>query len=150
MANTYSQIYLHLIFVVKDRINLIKPEWKDNLYKYIHGIINHQNQRLISINGPMNHVHLLIGIKSTCVLPDLIREIKSSSTKFINENNWAMGKFHWQKGSGIFSVSHSQLEKTSTYIYNQEEHHKQVLFEDEYKHFLNSHDITFEEKYLFD
>ncbi len=150
MANTYSQIYVHLIFVVSGRQSFISYQWKEDLYKYIAGIIHNKNQKLIIVNGIANHIHLLVNTKPDCCISDLIRDIKSNTTKFINENNWAMGKFKWQSGSGVFSVSQSQLDIVANYIIKQEEHHKTRLFKDEFIEFLEAYKIEYNEKYLFD
>lgn len=118
MANTYTQIYLHVIFAVKGRGNLISSTWKEELYKYITGIVTNKNQKLIAINGMPNHVHLLVGLKPDIALSDLIRDVKANSSKFINDKQWVMGKFEWQSGFGGFSYSHSQLDVIIKYIRN--------------------------------
>jgi REP element-mobilizing transposase RayT len=119
MANTFSQIYLHIIIVVSGRLNIIKQEWEDELYKYISGIVHNKNQKIVVINGTSNHIHLLLNVKTDCCISYLIRDIKSNSSRFINDNHWGLGKFKWQSGSGIFSVSHSQIDKVHNYIDNQ-------------------------------
>ena len=150
MPNSFSQIYFHLIIVVSGRLNLINHNWQEELYKYINGIVMHKKQKLICINGTSNHLYLLINTRTDCCISDLVRDLKANSSKFVNENEWALGKFHWQQGSGIFSVSHSQVEKVKAYILDQEVHHKTVLFEDEYREFIKAHNIPFKEEYLFD
>ena len=109
MANTYTQLYFHLIFAVQGRANLISPKWKEELNKYITGIITNKGQKLIAINGMPDHLHLLIGMKPDCNLSDLLRDVKANSSKFVNDKNWIMGKFEWQKGFGAFTLGHSQL-----------------------------------------
>jgi len=111
MANTYTQIYIQIVFAVKGRQNLIKKNHKDELYKYITGIVRNKNQKLISINGMSDHIHILIGLKPDIALSDLVRDIKANSSKFINKKNWSMGKFNWQEGFGAFSYSRSQLNR---------------------------------------
>jgi putative transposase len=150
MANTYSQIYIQIVFAVAGRENLIKSEWQPELYKYITGIVKNHGQKLIAIGGVENHVHILLGIKPNIALSDLVREIKANSSRFINERNFVRGKFTWQEGFGAFSYSHSQLRDVIRYIENQEEHHKKVTFKDEYLKFLQRYQIDFDEKYLFD
>src|SRR6266403_1784253 len=103
MANTYSQIYIQAVFAVEGRLSLIRPEFKEDLNKYITGIVRNQGQKLIAINGMSDHVHILIGLKPTKALADLVREIKADSTKFINKNRWVRGRFTWQEGYGAFS-----------------------------------------------
>ncbi|MFN8358813.1 MAG: IS200/IS605 family transposase [Candidatus Kapaibacterium sp.] len=150
MSNTFSQIYIHIVFAVKGRANLIQNQWKDELYKYICGIVNNNHQKVYSINGMPDHVHILISIKPNCLLSDFVRDIKASSSKWINSKNIIRGKFQWQEGFGAFSVSQSQVDKVIAYIENQEQHHKKVTFQKEYIELLHSYNIEFNEKYVFD
>ncbi len=150
MANTYSQLYVQIVFAVKGRQNLISTKWKDEIYKYITGIITNQKQKLIIINGMPDHIHILVGIKPDISLSDLVRDIKSSSSKFINEQKWINGKFEWQTGFGAFSYGHSQLGNIIKYIENQEEHHKIRTFKEEYIAFLKLFNIDFKNEYLFE
>lgn len=150
MANTYSQLYIQIVFAVKGRQNLISRNKKDEIYKYITGIITNQKQKLIAINGMPDHIHILVGIKPDISLSDLVRDIKSSSSKFINGQKWINGKFEWQTGFGAFSYSHSQLTNVIKYIENQEEHHKTRTFQEEYIGFLKLFNIDFKTEYLFD
>lgn len=150
MANTYSQLYIHIVFAVKGRHNLISTIWKDEVYKYITGIIANKDQKLIVINGMPDHVHILIGLKPDKSISDLVRDIKANSSKFINDKKWINGKFEWQTGFGAFSYSHSQLTNVINYIRNQEEHHKTKTFKEEYIEFLKLFDVDFKNEYLFD
>jgi len=150
MANTYSQLYIQIVFAVKGRQNLISPNKKDEIYKYISGIIANQKQKLIAINGMPDHIHILVGIKPDVSLSDLVRVIKTNSSKFINEQRWINGKFEWQTGFGAFSYGHSQLTNVIKYIENQEEHHKTKTFREEYIAFLKLFNIDFKNEYLFD
>nr|WP_294781435.1 IS200/IS605 family transposase [uncultured Flavobacterium sp.] len=150
MANTYSQLYIQIVFAVKGRQNLISLKWKDEIYKYITGIITNQKQKLIAINGMPDHIHILVGINPDVSLSDLVRDIKSSSSKFINEQNWINGKFEWQTGFGAFSYGHSQLTNVIKYIENQEEHHKKRTFKEEYIGFLKLFNIDYKNEYLFE
>ena len=150
MANTYSQIYIQIVFAVSGRENLIKVEWRDELYKYITGIVKNHGQKLIAIGGVEDHVHILLGIKPDMALSDSVREIKANSSRFINKRNFVRGKFNWQEGFGAFSYSHSQLGDVIRYIENQEAHHQKASFKDEYLKFLKKYQIDFDEKYLFD
>ncbi len=149
MANTFSQIYIQTVFAVEGRLSLIKPEFKEELYKYITGIVRNQGQKLISINGMSDHMHILIGLKPATALADLVQDIKADSTKFINKHNWVRGRFCWQEGYGAFSYGHSQLDTIIRYIQNQEEHHRRRTFKDEYLAWLKKFEIPFEEKYVF-
>ena len=150
MANTFSQIYIQTVFAVSNRQSLIKPEFKEDLYKYITGIVKNQGQKLISINGVADHIHILIGLKPAMALADLVREIKADSSNFVNEQRFVRGKFSWQEGYGAFSYGHSQLDTIIRYIQNQEQHHRRSSFKREYLTLLRKFDIAFEEKYVFD
>jgi REP element-mobilizing transposase RayT len=150
MANTFSQIYIQTVFAVSGRMSLITPTFKEDLYKYIAGIVKNQGQKLISINGMPDHVHILIGLKPSMALADLVRDIKADSSTYINKNRWVRGKFTWQEGYGAFSYGHSQLDTIISYIQNQEKHHRRRSFKNEYLGLLRKFDIAFEDKYVFD
>lgn len=150
MANTYSQLYIQIVFAVKGRQNLIAHQWKDELYKYITGIISNEGQKLIAINGMPDHIHILIGLKPNKSISDLVRDIKANSSRFINEKRWIKGKFEWQTGFGAFSYSHSHLDKIVQYIKNQERHHVKKSFKEEYVAFLETFQIDYDNNYLFD
>lgn len=150
MANTYTQLYFHIVFAVKGRRNHIAPNWKDELYKYISGIISNNNQKLFIINGMPNHIHILLGTKPNCNLSDLVRDIKANSSKWINENKFIQGKFEWQLGFGAFTVSQSGVPYVVNYIKNQEEHHRNKTFRDEYIDILKKNDVDYKNQYLFD
>lgn len=150
MAGTFSQIYIQIVFAVKNRDILITPLWEEELYKYITGIVTHKEQKMLAINGMPDHIHFLIGMRPTCCLSDLVREIKKSSNDFIKENKFTRLKFEWQSGYGAFSYSHSNLNNVINYIINQKEHHKNKTFKEEYLEFLQKFEIEHDEKYLFD
>jgi len=150
MSGTFSQIYIQVVFAVKGRENLIANEWKDELHKYIAGIIKGKSQKPIIVNGMPDHIHLFIGLKPSVSISDLVRDIKNNSSNFINEKKWIRGKFSWQEGFGVFSYSHSHIQQVYNYILNQEEHHKQQSFKEEYLDFLRKFEIAYQEKYLFD
>ena len=150
MANTYTQLYFHIVFAVKGRSNYISEQWKDELYKYISGIIANKNQKLMIVNGMPNHIHLLIGTKPNCNLSDLIRDIKANSSKWINEKKFTNFHFEWQTGFGAFTVSQSVVSNVIEYIKNQEEHHRKKTFKEEYVEFLKAYKIDFKDEYLFD
>lgn len=120
------------------------------MHKYISGIIRAKEQKAIIVNGVSDHIHAFIGLKPSMPLSDLVRDIKNSSSKFINDNKLIKGKFAWQEGYGAFSYSHSQVESVYNYIQNQEEHHKKKTFRQQYLDFLNAFKITYDEKYLFE
>ena len=149
MANTYTQIYIHIVFAVKYRLSLIDNKFKDELYKYITGIVKNKGQKLIAINGMPDHLHLLFGMKPEIALSGLIRDVKSNSSKFINDKKLTQRKFEWQDGFGAFSYSHSQIDSVVKYIQNQEEHHKKMSFKDEYIELLKKFDVVYNETYIF-
>lgn len=150
MANTYTQLYFHVVFAVKGRQNLISIQWKDELYKYIAGIINNKSQKLLIINGMPDHVHLLLSSSPNFNLSTLVGEVKSNSSRWINENRYVRGKFAWQIGFGAFTVSQSQLTVVTNYIKKQEIHHKTKSFREEYIEFLEAYKIDYDDKYIFE
>lgn len=150
MADTYSQIYIQIVFSVRNRKALIHESWETELYKYITGIIQNKGQKLIAINGMPDHIHIFIGMKPNCCLSDLVREIKKSSNSFINEKQFTQIPFYWQEGFGAFSYSFSHIDNVVNYILKQKSHHKTKSFKEEYLEFLNKFDIEYNEEYLFD
>ena len=150
MPNTYSQITIQLIFAVRNRNSMITPILREPLQKYITGIIKNQNQKLLTINFVSDHIHILIGQSPSCCLSGLVREIKSESSRFINENKLSRYKFYWQEGFGAFSYSRSQRGDVINYILNQELHHKKKTFKEEYLDFLNKFEVEYDEKFIFD
>ncbi|MBN2763328.1 MAG: IS200/IS605 family transposase [Bacteroidales bacterium] len=150
MANTYSQIYFQIVFAVQNRESLIKPSWEEELYTYISGIVQNKGQKMLAINGIPNHIHFFIGMKPTCCLSDLVREIKKSSGAFIKEKKLTPFRFQWQEGFGSFSYSHSQLTDVIQYIANQKTHHQKRSFKEEYLAFLKAFAIEFKDEFLFD
>ncbi|MBK7681214.1 MAG: IS200/IS605 family transposase [Bacteroidia bacterium] len=150
MSNTYSQILIHLVFAVKGRDSLIHSLWEVRLYKYITGIIQKNEQKLLAISGMPDHIHILIGMKPNCRISDLVREIKKSSTEFIKENNLCRKDFKWQSGYGAFSCSQSSLGNVVKYILNQKEHHRRKSFKDEFMELLDKYEIEHQQRYLFD
>ena len=150
MANTFTQIYIHFVFAVKGRENVISKKNKEELQKYIYGIINNREQKLLAVNCMPDHTHLFIGFKPVMSISELIQEIKAISSKFINDKKWVLGKFQWQQGYGAFSNSHSQIDDVIKYINNQENHHKKRTFKEEYLDILKKNDIQYDDKYLFE
>jgi putative transposase len=148
MANTFTQIYLQFVFAVENRISLIMPEWKDELYKYITGIVQNNKHKLIVINGTSNHIHILIGYKPHQLLSNLLQDIKGNSSKWINDKRLVYGKFQWQEGYGAFSYSHSHIDQVVKYIKNQESHHKLKSFKEEYMEFLERFSIPYDVQYI--
>ena len=149
MANTYTQIHIHVVFAVQNRECIIGNLWKDELYKYITGIIQNNNHKLLAINGMPDHIHIFFGMKPTQSLSELIQMIKGDSSKWINDKKFLKSKFNWQKGFGAFSYSKSQVSNVIRYIENQELHHKKKTFVEEYIDFLKAFEIEHDEKFIF-
>lgn len=148
MANTYTQIYLHLVFAVQNRMSLIGIEWKDELYKYITGIIQNNHHKLIAINGMPDHLHIAVGYKPHQLIPELLQNIKGSSSGWINKQKFVKAKFKWQEGYGAFSFSHSHIDRVVKYIINQQNHHKKKTFGQEYVELLKKYNIEYDERYI--
>jgi len=148
--STYSQLYIQVVFAVKNRQALIKEDWEERLYQYITGIVQSKGQKMLAINGVSNHIHIFINIKPNCSIADLVREIKKSSNKFINENKFTPFKFQWQEGYGVFSYSHSHIDRVAKYVMNQKEHHRKKTFKEEYIEMLQKMNVDYDNKYLFD
>jgi putative transposase len=149
MANTYTQIYIQVVFSVLGRQSLIQRERKAELFKYITGIVRNKKQKLIAINGMADHVHIFLGIKPDIALSDLVRDIKNNSSRFVNDKKWIRGKFSWQEGFGAFSYGHSQIDAVVKYIGNQERHHSKKPFKDEYREMLKKFKVEYDERYVF-
>ncbi len=149
MANTYTQIHVQFVFVVKYRKGLIQTSFKKELYQYISGIIKRHNHKSLAINGMPDHVHVFIGMRPTQSISDLMQDIKGSSSKWINEKKFLPIKFEWQSGYGAFSYSKSDVERVIKYVQNQEAHHQRQTFIKEYTQFLNTFEIDYDENYIF-
>lgn len=149
-VGTFSQIYIQLVFAVKGRQSLISQKWEEELYKYITGIIQNKGQKMLAINGMPDHIHILIGMKPSCCLSDLVREVKKSSNEFVKQKGYSPFKFQWQEGYGAFSYSHSALDNVIRYIQKQKEHHRRKTFKEEYKEFLKKFQIEHKDEYLFE
>ncbi|MBR6081484.1 MAG: IS200/IS605 family transposase [Salinivirgaceae bacterium] len=149
MANTYTQLFVHFVFAVQNRQALISKTWKDELYKYITGIVTNKGHKLLSIGGVADHIHVLIGVSPNQSVSSLVADIKRSSSLWINERNLTAGKFAWQEGFGAFSYGKSQVHDVALYIENQEEHHKKQTFKDEYIKFLELFGIDYNSDYIF-
>jgi REP element-mobilizing transposase RayT len=148
MPNTFSQINRHIVFGVKNREACIPASIKENLYKYIAGIIKNKNQKLLAINGMPDHVHIFVSMNPETSVSELVREIKKHSTDYINEKKLLAGKFYWQEGYGAFSYSNSQTTAVIKYIMDQEKHHSIKTFREEYVKMLEDFQIEYDEKYL--
>ena len=148
MPNTYTQIHLQIVFVVKYRDGVIHQSWKDKLYGYITGIVQANEHKMLIINGVPDHVHLLIGMRPSQSISDLMQDIKGSSSEWINDNKLVKGKFEWQAGYGAFSYSKSDLKNVIEYIKNQEAHHAQRSFVDELREMVESAQLEWKPDFL--
>ncbi|MCL2064940.1 MAG: IS200/IS605 family transposase [Candidatus Cloacimonetes bacterium] len=149
MSNTYTQLYIHIVFAVQNRMSLIKDEWKDRLYKYIIAIVQNEGHKMICIGGMSNHLHLFIGIKPSQSISSIVQRIKQKSSLWINENRLAHGRFSWQEGYGAFSCSRSNFQEVINYINSQEKHHNKKTMTEEYKQLLERYEIEYDPRYIF-
>ena len=150
MSKTFSQLHTQIIFSVQYRKKLISDNSREQIHKYITGIIANRNQKLLSINSVTDHIHIFVGLKPTCCISYLVKDIKTGSSNYINKNGLANVHFNWQEGFGAFSYGKSQINAVANYIENQKEHHKLVSFEDEFIEFLEKFEIEYNPKYVFD
>lgn len=149
MPNTYTQIHIQFVFAVKFRKALIEDSYKQELYKYITGIVQSYGHKLLAINGVADHIHIFIGMRPTQSISDLMQDIKGNSSKWVNDNKFLKVKFEWQGGYGAFSYSKSHVQNVINYLKNQEKHHTKQTFRDEYIEFLKKFDIDYDERYIF-
>lgn len=150
MPNTYSQIYIQIVFTINGKQNLIPAQYREELHKYITGIVQKREQKMLSIFCMPDHIHFFVGLRPSIAISDLVRDVKAGSSKFINDNHWLAGKFNWQEGFGAFSYSRSHIDNVIKYILNQEEHHRKRNFREEYIDFLRKFEIEYDLKYLFE
>lgn len=148
MAGTFSQIYIQIVFAVRGRESVLKKQWRNEVFRYIAGILKAKEQKPIIVNGMGDHVHVFFGLRPAACISDLVREIKNNSSTFINEKKWLPGKFAWQEGYSAFSYTHECVERVYQYILNQEEHHRKRTFREEYVSLLKEFNIQFEERFL--
>jgi putative transposase len=149
MANTYTQIHIQFVFTVQNRDCIIQNNWKDELYKYITGIVRNHLHKPLIINGMPDHLHLLIGLRPSQSISDLMQDIKGDSSQWINNRKFVKGKFSWQEGYGAFSYRKSEISDVINYIENQTSHHKKRSFTEEYRELLNEFEIEYDERYVF-
>jgi len=150
MAGTFSQIYVQCVFAVKGRENVLHKPWREEVFKYMAGIIKGKGQKSIIVNGVSDHVHVFVGLKPAMAISDLVRDLKNNSSNFINDQKFVKGKFSWQEGYGAFSYGHSQIQQVYDYIANQEQHHQKNTFKEEYVEFLQKFEIEYDDRYVFD
>lgn len=147
---TFTQLYIHLVFAVKNREMLLSKNYRARIFEYMSGIISSHKHKSIIVNGVSDHVHILIGLNPSISVSDTVNSIKRGSSLFINSNKLFPGKFTWQEGYGAFTCNRSGLDKLYKYIENQEDHHKKKLFRHEYQEFLEKNEIEFDKRFLFD
>lgn len=151
MPNTYTQIYIQVVFATKGRDIKIKPNVRDEIEKYICGIFLNKKQKVLAIYANSDHLHIFFSYKNLqTTIPELIKTVKIESTNFINEKRLCLGKFYWQEGYGAFSYAKSQKDKVVNYVLNQEKHHSKKSFKEEYLEMLNAFEIEFKNEYLFE
>lgn len=148
--STYSQMHVQIVFAVKHRQSLIESSWEERLYQYITGTIKKMDQKLLAINGVKDHIHILIGIRPSCRVSDLVREVKKASTEMINEKKLSKHHFQWQEGYGSFTYCKSSLNNVVNYVMNQKQHHKTKSFKEEFIELLEEFEVEYKEEYLFD
>jgi len=150
MANTYTQLYIQFVFSVRGRKNLIKEHFRDELEKVMSGIITNQKCKTYAIYCNPDHTHIFVGMHPTMSPSKLMEQVKSGSSKWLNQKQYISGKFSWQNGFGAFTYSKSHIDKVVKYILNQPEHHKKQSFKEEYLLLLQKFEIQYDSKYLFE
>jgi len=150
MANTYTQFNIHAVFAVKGRQNLLVNKFREDLFRYISGILKNKGQYPLAVNGYKDHVHIFFELNPSSSISDILRDVKANSSKWINENKLVVGKFSWQEGYGGFSYSRSQRDTVINYITNQEKHHSKSTFKEEYLELLRKFEIEFKDEYVFE
>lgn len=150
MANTFSRIYLPFVFAVKHRQHLIPGEHKEELHKYITALVQNRKSKMLAVHCMPDHAHIFVGFKPSVLISDFIKEIKVESNEFMNDKKWNAGNFAWQEGYGVFSYSHSHIDRVVKYIMNQEQHHRKQNFKTEYHGLLKKFDIDYKDEYSFD
>jgi len=150
MPGTYSNLNFHVVFSTKNRDAIIVSELEEELYRYIAGIVKGEGANLLKIGGTENHVHIVVRLKPTYSIPDILKHIKANSSKWINDRQKIHGRFSWQAGYGIFSISESQLPHTIEYVGNQKQHHQRISFKEEFVGFLEKNGIQYDKKYLWE
>lgn len=149
MANTYTQIHIQLVFAVRYRAALIEKPWSNQLHKYVTGIVEENDHKMLQVNSMPDHIHIFIGMRPHQAISTLVQNLKIETTKWINTNKYCLKPFEWQNGLGAFSYSRSHVQDVIRYIQNQEINHKKEKFLDEYRRILNAFEIPYDEQYLF-
>ena len=150
MPNTYTQLFIHVVFAVKGRENLIQKHHRELLQKYMTATIQNDGHKMLAIFCMPDHVHFLVGLNPSVSISVMVLDLKRASTNFINEKKLVQGHFNWQKGFGAFSYAKSQVSNVCEYISNQEDHHRTRTFKEEYVELLKLFEVEYDEKYLFE
>lgn len=150
MANTYSQIYVQIVFAVKYRKALLDKAWRSQVFGVMGNLINETNCKTIIVNGVEDHVHCFVGLKPATSVSELMKIVKAKSSKYINDHSLTRERFEWQTGFGVFSYSQIDIERVFKYIQNQEEHHRSKKFKEEYLELLKEYQVEYDEQYLFE
>jgi putative transposase len=150
MSDTYTQLYVHLVFAVKKRHSFIQPAWEEELYKYITAVVQHDKHKMLAINGMRDHIHIFLGWNPAISISDLVKDVKRASNNWINDKGFIKEKFEWQAGYGAFSYGKSQIDSVCKYISNQKLHHASHSFKTEYINLLTLFGIAFKDEYLFE
>lgn len=149
MPNTYTQLYIHMVFAVKYRAATINNVWEDRLHKYIIAIVQNNGHKMLAINSATDHMHMFVGLNPKQSISKLMELVKGDSSEFVNKQSFTARKFYWQEGYGAFSNSHSQIDNVVKYILNQKEHHQKNTFRNEYVKMLQDYQVEYDEKYIF-
>ena len=149
MANTYTQVHIHCVFAPKFRLAFIEPSWKNRLHQYITGIVQNHDHKMLCINSMADHLHMFFGMRPDQSLSQLMCLVKGESSEWINMEKLSPSTFRWQEGYGAFSYAKSQVPLICTYIENQEKHHKQKTFLEEYKELLAKFEVDYNEQFIF-
>jgi len=150
MSDTFTQLYIQLVFAVKGRYSFIQSTWEENLHKYITAVVQNDNHKMLAINGMPDHIHIFLGLNPAIAISDLVKDIKRASNNWINGKEFTKQKFEWQGGYGAFSYGRSQIDQVCKYISNQKKHHAKESFRKEYTRLLKKFDIEFKDEYLFE
>ena len=150
MANTYSQLNIHCVFAVKGWAHIITQNYRDDLHRYMYGILKNDKAFPLAVGGWKDHVHVFFELPTTVSVAKQMQMLKATASKWINDNRLVAGKFRWQEGYGAFSYSRSQRDTVIKYIMNQEEHHRKKTFKEEYLELLKKFEIQYDRKYLFE
>jgi putative transposase len=150
MAHTYTNLLTHMIFSTKERHPFLDEDLRPRLLPYMSGIVNELGGKPLLINGPNDHVHMLVVMPPTMSVADFLRILKTNSSRWVHQTWASLSKFSWQAGYGAFSVSESVKEDVRAYIAGQEEPHRSVTFKEEFVAFLKRHGIEYDERYIWD